>query len=189
MVERPVNQHRLVVGIVAAFCTFAAVSQSLAYVNDASADVESDDNIVAPSSASTLRLSATINATSTDHVAIGNPLWGIPIESLHATRERPLFSPSRRPPAPAVISAPVQVKAAPPPPPSKPTLDLLGVVEGHDESYAVFINTTTHDIVRLKTGEGEDGWVLRSVRGREAVLERNDQTEVLELPPLTGVPK
>lgn len=182
------TQHRLVVGIVAAMCTFAAVSQSLAYVKDATADFESG-NVVVPSSASTPRLSAKTDLISTDHVAIGNPLWGIPIESLHATRERPLFSPSRRPPAPAVISAPVQVKAAPPPPPSKPTLDLLGIVEGHDESYAVFINTTTHDIVRLKTGEGEDGWVLRSARGRKAVLERNDQTEVLELPPLTGVPK
>jgi general secretion pathway protein N len=79
--------------------------------------------------------------------------------------------------------------AAPPPPPAAPTLNLLGIVEGNGEAYAVFINTTTHDIVRLKTGEGEDGWVLRSVSGREAVVEKNDRTEVLELPPITGVPK
>src|SRR4051794_9583272 len=30
----------------------------------------------------------------------GNPLWAIPLKSLSFTRERPLFTPSRRPPAP-----------------------------------------------------------------------------------------
>src|SRR5215212_880442 len=34
----------------------------------------------------------------------GNPLWGIPLKSLSLTRERPLFTPSRRPPAPAVAN-------------------------------------------------------------------------------------
>jgi hypothetical protein len=189
MVERQMKWHRLAVGIVAAMCSFAALSQGLAYINDTSADAETNNDMVLPSSASTRQLSATIDVTATDHAPTGNPLWGVPIQSLHATRERPLFSPSRRPPMAAVISPPIEVKAPPPPPPSKPALDLLGIVEGNGEGYAVFINTTTHDIVRLKTGEGEDGWVLRSVSGRQAVLERNHQTEVLELPPLTGVPK
>ena len=31
---------------------------------------------------------------------MGNPLWGISLNALTATRERPIFSPSRRPPAP-----------------------------------------------------------------------------------------
>src|SRR5450631_3845625 len=34
----------------------------------------------------------------------GNPLWGVPLQSLSATRERPIFLPSRRPPAPAVAA-------------------------------------------------------------------------------------
>ncbi|HKS60528.1 MAG TPA: hypothetical protein VJT13_02445, partial [Xanthobacteraceae bacterium] len=38
----------------------------------------------------------------------GNPLWAIPLSSLNATRERPLFLPSRRAPAPAV-AGPVAV--------------------------------------------------------------------------------
>src|SRR5262245_13797637 len=38
----------------------------------------------------------------------GNPLWAIPMSSLPVTRERPLFLPSRRPPAaPAVAGPPV----------------------------------------------------------------------------------
>src|SRR4051812_6964105 len=32
----------------------------------------------------------------------GNPLWAIPLKSLSVTRERPLFTPLRRVPAPAV---------------------------------------------------------------------------------------
>jgi hypothetical protein len=48
------------------------------------------------------------------HLPGGNPLWGIPISSLSATRERPIFSASRRPPAP------MPVAEAPPPPPAEP---------------------------------------------------------------------
>ena len=118
----------------------------------------------------------------------GNPLWGIPIESLQAARERPLFSSSRRPPAPAVIATPVEAPkvVAAPPEPEVPAFDLVGIVEGAGQGYAVFINTGTHDIIRLKTGEGQDGWILRSVKGRKAVLEKNNKTAVVELPPLIG---
>src|ERR1700704_3128577 len=49
----------------------------------------------------------------------GNPLWGIPISALDATRERPVFSASRRPPMPPVVAE--RVVAPPPPPkPSRP---------------------------------------------------------------------
>lgn len=41
----------------------------------------------------------------------GNPLWGIPMDALSATRERPIFSASRRPPAPP--SAPMPVAGSP----------------------------------------------------------------------------
>lgn len=118
----------------------------------------------------------------------GNPLWGIPLSALHATRKRPLFSPTRRPPAPAAAAAPKppKVAAAPAPEPETPALNLVGVVTGNRESIAIFVSTTNHSIVRLRTGEGQDGWVLRSVSGREAVLEKNNRTAVVELPPLTG---
>lgn len=114
----------------------------------------------------------------------GNPLWGIPLNSLRFTRERPLFSPSRRPPTPAAIAAPSEpIKvAAPPSEPDQPPLDLLGVVTGAADGYAVFINTTTHDVIRLRTGEGHDGWILQSVSRREVVLEKNHRTAVVALP-------
>src|SRR5262245_36583139 len=51
----------------------------------------------------------------------GNPLWAVPMRELSATRDRPIFSPSRRPASPpAVVQAPPQL---PPPPPLKPKPD------------------------------------------------------------------
>lgn len=119
----------------------------------------------------------------------GNPLWGITIQSLHATRDRPIFSPSRRPPMPAALPAPV-AKVTPvntsPAVPDRPPFDLVGVVVGAGQGYAVFVSSTTHDLVRLRTGEGEDGWVLRSVRSREAVLEKDHKVTVVRLPSPMG---
>ncbi len=114
-----------------------------------------------------------------------NPLWAVPLSSLTATRERPLFSPSRRPPAPAVASAPALAPVRPPPPPpvpQHPNLTLVGTVAGSSESIAVFLDSATHAAVRLRTGEGHNGWVLESVGGRTATLRKNETSETLELP-------
>jgi len=123
-------------------------------------------------------------------VRAGNPLWAVPLSSLTATRERPLFSSSRRPPAPPVVAAPVvQARPAPPPPPPRapeqPRLSLVGTVGG-EEGIAVFVDQATQAIVRLRTGEGHDGWVLRAVGGREVTLQNDRDTAVLSLPKLDG---
>ena len=122
-----------------------------------------------------------------------NPLWAIPLKSLSATRERPIFLPSRRAPAPAPAVAAAYVeppKTAPPPPePDRPALRLVGVVTGTADGFAVFISDTTRDIIRLKTGEGHEGWILRSVKAREAVLEKNRRSAVIELPQPAGSQK
>jgi hypothetical protein len=43
--------------------------------------------------------------------------------------------------------------------------------------------------MRLKTGEGEGDWILRSASSREVVLKKDLRTEVVALPPITGVSK
>lgn len=122
----------------------------------------------------------------------GNPLWAIPLSSLTATRERPLFLPSRRAPAPAV-AGPVAVAPPPPPPPppaevERPPLTLIGVIAGDSEGYAVFLDHASNNVVRLKTGQDHNGWVLRAVKGREATLHKNGKSEMLALPvPGAGV--
>jgi len=114
----------------------------------------------------------------------GNPLWAIPLKSLTATRERPIFLPSRRAFAPAVAGPPPPPPAPPAPPkePDRPRLALVGAVVGEAEGIAVFLDQTNQAIVRLRTGENHSGWVLRSVRGREATLQKDRETVLLALP-------
>ena len=113
-----------------------------------------------------------------------NPLWAIPLSALTATRTRPLFTPSRRPPAPVVASVPVAAPRPPPPSalPQHPNLTLVGTVAGENEGVAVFIDTTTRDTVRLRTGEGHSGWILQSIERRAATLQKGGQTEMLAMP-------
>jgi hypothetical protein len=113
-----------------------------------------------------------------------NPLWAIPLSSLSATRERPLFSASRRPPAPAV--APVAIVRPPPPPrpaePETPRLALVGTIVGDPDSFGIFIDQTNKSALRLRVGEQHDGWTLRSVQKREATLEKDQQSAVVAMP-------
>jgi hypothetical protein len=119
-----------------------------------------------------------------------NPLWAIPLSALAATRNRPLFTPSRRPPAPVIANTPVAAAPPPPPPPAAPehpNLVLVGTVAGENEGVAVFIDQGTRNAVRLRTGEGHLGWILQSVDRRAVTLHKGDQTETLELPRPTAV--
>ena len=123
-------------------------------------------------------------APSQERALSGNPVWAIPLTALSRTRERPIFSSSRRPPAPAVAPSPV-AKAAPAPKPQepeRPQLALVGTVATRGESFGVFLNSATKADVRLKTGEYYQGWKLASVQGREAILEKDQETVILALP-------
>lgn len=119
-----------------------------------------------------------------DDRARGNPLWAIPLNTLTATRARPIFSPSRRPPPPPIVAAPY----VPPPParpvePDRPQLTLVGTVTGEHEAFGVFLDQTANKIVRLKLGDLHGGWTLRQVRGREVMLQKHDEIVFLALPP------
>jgi len=122
----------------------------------------------------------------------GNPLWTIPLSQLAVTRDRPIFSPSRRPPAP-VVAAPIYV----PPPaqriakaePERPPLTLVGTIAGEKDAIAVFVLQGTGTTIRLHPNESHEGWVLRSVQGREATLQKAGASAVMALPPPGGVPE
>jgi hypothetical protein len=116
----------------------------------------------------------------------GNPLWAISLKDLSDTRDRPIFTPSRRPPPPPVVEKPYvpppppRVEAKPPPEPLP--LSLLGTIAGDSAGVALFMEKNSQEVVRLRTGESHQGWVLRSVHGREAMLEKGDRKETVALP-------
>ena len=106
----------------------------------------------------------------------GNPLWGIPADALTATRERPIFSASRRPPAPPPAPMPVaEAPPPPPPPPEHPPFTLVGTAIGQTQSVALILDQTTRSLVRLHVGEAASGWYLRSVELRTMTVEKNSQ--------------
>lgn len=133
----------------------------------------------------TISLDQSAAKAAPERAQIGNPLWAIPLGSLSKTRDRPLFTPSRRPPAPAVLVAPpvIQPKViARPAQPDHPNLTLIGTVVGETEGIGVFLDHATNNFVRIKTGEGHAGWILRSIKAREVTLEKGQQSETLRLP-------
>lgn len=118
-----------------------------------------------------------------------NPLWAIALRQLSSTRERPVFSPSRRPPPP-----PPPVAVAPPPvekpkEPEKPQLALLGTVVNHDESYGIFMDQTVSRPVRIRLGSSHRGWTLRKITVNAAALEKEGQTEDIAFPKKRGEPE
>ncbi|MDH6258168.1 hypothetical protein [Bradyrhizobium sp. BR13661] len=113
-----------------------------------------------------------------------NPLWALPLSALSATRDRPMFSPERRPPIAAVAPTPIAQPAAVQKPrdPERPQLSLIGTVVSSDERFGLFLDQMTQAALRLRMGESYRGWNLRLIQGREATLEKDQEAVILALP-------
>jgi general secretion pathway protein N len=120
----------------------------------------------------------------------GNPLWAVSLRALAATRDRPLFSASRRPPPPVVFalaSVPAPPPAtAKPAEPDHPQLALIGTVTGGTRSIGIFMEEESKNALRLRPGEAYGGWMLRAVKRGEASFERDGRVATLSLPPAGG---
>jgi hypothetical protein len=130
-------------------------------------------------------------APRSERALSANPLWAMPLAQFTITRERPIFSPSRRPPPPAVapIVVPKMVAVPKPKEAERPQLSLLGTVASEAEGFGIFLDQSTKAVVRLKVGEDFQGWKLRSVQGRETALEKDQKIVTLALPqPGLGLP-
>jgi hypothetical protein len=120
--------------------------------------------------------------------SVGNVVLSVPLSKLSMTRERPVFSPSRRPPPPPammpVIAKPVErVKPAEP---ENPPLVLVGTVVGEDSGIAVLVEQATENVVKLRVNESHQGWTLRSIQGREVTFQNDRKSSVLALAPPGG---
>jgi general secretion pathway protein N len=120
----------------------------------------------------------------------GNVLSAIPLSALSATRDRPLFYASRRPPAEVLPVAPPPPKqeALPPPPSERPLLALVGTIVSRKASVAVLQGANVDAISRLRLGQENDGWRVRGIGLRSIVVEKGEQSVELGLPRADGAP-
>jgi general secretion pathway protein N len=120
-----------------------------------------------------------------------NPLDGLRLEALTATRERPLFRPTRRPWPPAAVATP-----APAPAPiaesvvaqGPPPYDLVGAVVGQNTAVALLRSRATNEILRLHMGDETEGWRVARIGLRTVELTRDGRMQSLVLSKTTAQP-
>jgi hypothetical protein len=94
-----------------------------------------------------------------------------PLADLKATRERPLFVRSRRPPA--VVAPPAPREDAPEVVASEEApAELIGIVIGPERTYAILKDHATKEVQHLQKGEKIEDWSLDEIAARHIVLRR-----------------
>lgn len=88
---------------------------------------------------------------------------------------RPLFSPSRRPPAAQPESKVVADDT------KSETFDLIGVIISADSRMALLRTQDTSEVVRAIEGQSVAGWQVRAINPTEVVLERGGDSETLKI--------
>jgi general secretion pathway protein N len=118
-------------------------------------------------------------------VVSGNPIAEVPLGRLSATRDRPLFSPSRRPPAPPHHQAKVHRRVveppAPQPPPAPPGIALFGIVVGAQGPRAFIATGPADDVIGVRPGDDVAGWKVTAITQRSLVLSHDDQSATFNL--------
>jgi hypothetical protein len=109
--------------------------------------------------------------------ALNNPLAARPIALLSDTRDRPLFSPHRRPPPPP---APPPVRAAAPTPPvSPPNIVLMAIVT--DDGVPQAVVRTSERAIPAHVGDEIAGWKVTHIEPLRLVLASNDREVSFDL--------
>jgi len=103
------------------------------------------------------------------------------LQDLSATRERPLFAPTRRRPPPP--PQPHVVNVAPERPPETPRMVLTGIIENPSETIVVLRNIATSESISLRSGESVGPWRVKVQNDHSVVLSDGTKEFTLELFP------
>lgn len=113
------------------------------------------------------------------------PAWAdsavLQLKALQATRQRPLFAPTRRPPPESVATPETEASAAPPAV-SPPTVQVTGIIIGGGKQMALVKRAQDPNAIRVTVGSDIDGWTVSAVLVRGIVLKRDAQTVTVDLP-------
>lgn len=113
-----------------------------------------------------------------------NPLSGLDMEALSATRTLPLFTPSRTAPVvPEPIAevepepAPVEPEPEQPPPP----LQLVGIVLTASAQTALLRDPSSNEVHRIRPGEDYEGWKLSILDASSVEFRSGERVEGLKM--------
>jgi general secretion pathway protein N len=124
-------------------------------------------------------LLANADLASAGDETVTNPVQLQPLQELNATHERPLFSPTRKPP-PKVVAPVAEIRAEPPPPPPPPpSLVLLGIVsDGTDGRAAIRSGDkgAADKVLRVRAGDALSGWTVEKIEPRRVVLTQGERS-------------
>jgi hypothetical protein len=121
-----------------------------------------------------------LDATQGRAGTLANPLAAQSLDHLSGTRERPLFSPTRRPPPPPATEA-APPSAPPPAPVPPPDIALLGVVLDGENARAIVRAGAAEKPMRLRVGDEIEGWKITAIERRHLVLSRDDRSATVML--------
>jgi hypothetical protein len=116
--------------------------------------------------------SVALAADASDSLA--NPLGAHPLDQLSATRERPLFAPSRRPPPPP--PPPVVQRVEPPKPIDPPSVVLIGIVTEGGEARALIRTQSSNKVARARLGDEVGSWTVTAIEPRRLTLSHDDRS-------------
>ena len=100
-----------------------------------------------------------------------SPLAALSLDRLQATRDRPLFAPSRRPPPQPIV----QQMAVPVPQLPPPNMVLYGIVADHTGARAVVRSGGSAKPIRARLGDEIEGWKIIRIEPRRMVLSHDDR--------------
>lgn len=103
------------------------------------------------------------------------------LTTMSATRDRPLFSPSRRPPPRLQTIGPARLQPAPALPP-KPLFQLSGVIMGTARRLVILKRDADHRAFSVALGGTLDGWMVSEIGERDVTLRRGAAVTILQLP-------
>ncbi len=108
-----------------------------------------------------------------------------PVEDFSLILERPLFSPTRRPPAEGAVTPEISE--------SELQVTLVGVIISSEEQIAIVRLKDVTRFARLSVGDSFQGWILDSIEPSRITFRRGDIEEHIELtydvPPPVQKPK
>lgn len=139
--------------------------------------------------ASVAALPDAIGAAMADRLAL-NPLSEIGVDGLTGFRDRPLFTPSRRPPPPPpeVVVEPepepepvAEVEPEPEIPADPPQVQLSGIVEIDQVAVAVLRDDAEETTMSVRVGDGVEDWTVAAIGDASITLELDGRRHEIKI--------